>query len=142
MQPSWSTTSLRIAYEGLPGDFVGLRDIGSDGDRRTDGVLWDRAKGVNQWAAWAAQNCTAAWVLADADRIDDARHRENGNLIWTFRPFQFMGSDMQMSLDDGGLAVVHQEQFHILQVVHLERPPPAVGPDPQALPHTRHTYWR
>ena len=52
-----------------------------------------------------------------------------------------MGTDMQVSLDYGGLAVVHQEQFHILQVVHLVQPPPAEGPDPQPLPHTRHTYW-
>ncbi len=141
VQPSWSTTSLRVAYEGLPGDFVGLRDIGDDGNRRTEGLLWDQAKGVNQWASWAADHCTSAWVLADADRAEDSWHRENGNLWWTFRAFQFMGSDMQLSLDDGGLAVVHREQFHILQVVHLEQPPPAVGPDPQALPHTRHTYW-
>ncbi|MDF0531806.1 glycosyltransferase family 39 protein [Tsukamurella sp. 8F] len=142
VQPSWSTTTLRVALEGLPEQFAGLKDIGDDGDRRTDGRLWDKAKGVNQWPTWVAQNCTAAWVLADADRTEDEWHRENGNLYWTFRPFQFMGSDLQMHLDDGGLAVVHQEQFHVLQVVHLEAPPPAVGPDPQPLPHTRHWYWR
>lgn len=141
VQPSWSSPSLRIAHDGLPGMFDGLTDMGNDGDRRTDGTLWDREKGVNQWASWVADNCTAAWVLADADRADDDFRRENGNLWWTFRPFQFMGTDMQVSLDYGGLAVVHQEQFHILQVVHLIQPPPAEGPDPQPLPHTRHQYW-
>lgn len=141
VQPSWAWPSLRIAHDGLPGMFDGLTDMGNDGDRRTDGKLWDREKGVNQWAEWAAENCTAAWVLADADRSETDFRRENGNLWWTFRPFQFMGTDMQVSLDYGGLAVVHQEQFHILQVVHLVRPEPAVGPDPQPLPHTRHTYW-
>lgn len=141
VQPSWAWPSLRIAYDGLPGMFDGLTDMGNDGDRREQNKLWDKEKGVNQWAEWAAENCTAAWVLADADRADTDYRRENGNLWWTFRPFQFMGTDMQVSLDYGGLAVVHQEQFHILQVVHLVRPEPAVGPDPQPLPRTRHSYW-
>ncbi|GAA1097342.1 glycosyltransferase family 39 protein [Tsukamurella strandjordii] len=141
VQPSWAWPSLRIAHDGLPGMFDGLTDMGNDGDRRTDGKLWDKEKGVNQWAEWAAENCTAAWVLADADRSEADFRRENGNLWWTFRPFQFMGTDMQVSLDYGGLAVVHQEQFHILQVVRLVRPEPAVGPDPQPLPRTRHNYW-
>ncbi|GAB3135427.1 glycosyltransferase family 39 protein [Tsukamurella serpentis] len=141
VQPSWSGPSLRIAYQGLPGVFAGLHDMGSDGDRRERGTLWDKDRGVNQWAQWAAENCTSAWVLADADRPDDDFRQENGNLWWTFRQFQFMGTDMQVSLDDGGLTVVHQEQFHILQVVHLVAPPPAQGPDPQPLPHTRNGYW-
>lgn len=141
VQPSWAWPSLRIARDGLPGMFDGLRDMGNDGDRRSDGKLWDKEKGVNQWASWAADECTAAWVLADADRPEDDFRQENGNLWWTFRPFRFMGTDMQVSLDYGGLAVVHQEQFHILQVVHLVQPPPAEGPDPQPLPRTRHTYW-
>ncbi|MFD9826199.1 glycosyltransferase family 39 protein [Tsukamurella tyrosinosolvens] len=141
VQPSWAWPSLRIAHDGLPGVFDGLRDMGNDGDRRSDGRLWDKEKGVNQWASWAADECTAAWVLTDADRTEDDFRQENGNLWWTFRPFRFMGTDMQVSLDYGGLAVVHQEQFHILQVVHLVQPPPAEGPDPQPLPHTRHTYW-
>ncbi|KXO92820.1 hypothetical protein AXK56_22135 [Tsukamurella pulmonis] len=141
VQPSWAWPSLRIAHDGLPGMFDGLRDMGNDGDRRTEGKLWDKEKGVNQWASWAADECTAAWVMADADRTDVDYRQENGNLWWTFRPFQFMGTDMQVSLDYGGLAVVHQEQFHILQVVHLVQPPPAEGPDPQPLPRTRHSYW-
>lgn len=141
VQPSWAWPSLRIAHDGLPGMFDGLRDMGNDGDRRTEGKLWDKEKGVNQWASWAADECTAAWVLTDADRTDADFRQENGNLWWTFRPSRFMGSDMQVSLDYGGLAVVHQEQFHILQVVHLVQPPPAEGPDPQPLPHTLHTYW-
>ncbi|WP_019201682.1 glycosyltransferase family 39 protein [Tsukamurella sp. 1534] len=141
VQPSWAYPSLRIAHDGLPGMFDGLRDMGNDGDRRVDGKLWDREKGVNQWASWAADNCTAAWVLTDADRPDEDFRQENGNLWWTFRPSQFMGTDMQVSLDYGGLAVVHQEQFHILQVVRLVRPEPAVGPDPQPLPITHHRYW-
>lgn len=141
VQPSWAWPSLRIAHDGLPGMFDGLRDMGNDGDRRSDGKLWDKEKGVNQWASWAADECTAAWVLTDADRDEDDFRQENGNLWWTFRPFRFMGTDMQVSLDYGGLAVVHQEQFHILQVVHLVQPPPAEGPDPQPLPQTRHTYW-
>ncbi|TWS20842.1 hypothetical protein FK529_05865 [Tsukamurella asaccharolytica] len=141
VQPSWAWPSLRIAHDGLPGMFDGLRDMGNDGDRRSEGKLWDKEKGVNQWASWAADECTAAWVLADADRPEEDFRQENGNLWWTFRPFRFMGTDMQVSLDDGGLAVVHQEQFHILQVVHLVQPPPAEGPDPQPLPMTRHTYW-
>lgn len=141
VQPSWAAPSLRIAHDGLPGMFDGLRDMGNDGDRRSEGRLWDKEKGVNQWASWAADECTAAWVLADADRAEDDFQQENGNLWWTFRPFRFMGTDMQVSLDYGGLAVVHQEQFHILQVVHLVRPPAAVGPDPQPLPQTRHGYW-
>jgi len=141
VQPSWAWPSLRIAHDGLPGMFDGLRDMGNDGDRRTEGKLWDKEKGVNQWASWAADECAAAWVLTDADRAEDDFRQENGNLWWTFRPSRFMGSDMQVSLDYGGLAVVHQEQFHILQVVRLQQPPPAVGPDPQPLPHTVHTYW-
>ncbi|MGX9296733.1 glycosyltransferase family 39 protein [Tsukamurella paurometabola] len=141
VQPSWAWPSLRIAHDGLPGMFDGLHDMGNDGDRREEGKLWDKEKGVNQWASWAADECTAAWVLTDADRAEDDFRQENGNLWWTFRPFQFMGTDMQVSLDYGGLAVVHQEQFHILQVVHLVQPPPAEGPDPQPLPRTRHTYW-
>lgn len=141
VQPSWAWPSLRIAHDGLPGMFDGLRDMGNDGDRRTEGKLWDKEKGVNQWASWAADECTAAWVLTDADRAEEDFRQENGNLWWTFRPSRFMGSDMQVSLDYGGLAVVHQEQFHILQVVRLQQPPPAVGPDPQPLPHTVHTYW-
>ncbi|CAM3525148.1 glycosyltransferase family 39 protein [Tsukamurella ocularis] len=141
VQPSWAWPSLRIAHDGLPGMFDGLRDMGNDGDRRTEGRLWDKEKGVNQWASWAADECTAAWVLADADRSEGDFRQENGNLWWTFRPFRFLGTDMQVSLDYGGLAVVHQEQFHILQVVHLVQPPPAEGPDPQPLPMTRHTCW-
>ncbi len=141
VQPSWAWPSLQIVFDGLPGDFTGLKDMGNDGDRRTEGRLWDKEKGVNQWASWAADNCTAAWVLADADRQEEDFRRENGNLWWTFRPFRFMGTDMQVSLDYGGLAVVHQEQFHVLQVVHLVQPPPSDVPDPAPLPHTRHTYW-
>ncbi|KXO98985.1 hypothetical protein [Tsukamurella pseudospumae] len=142
VQPSWAWPSLRIAYDGLPGMFDGLRDIGDDGNRRTEGKLWDKEKGVNQWASWAADNCTAAWVLTDADRPETDFRQENGNLWWTFRPFQFMGTDMQVSLDDGGLAVTHQEQFHILQVVHLVQPEASSGPIPPPLPpHTRHSYW-
>ncbi|GAA1074878.1 glycosyltransferase family 39 protein [Tsukamurella spumae] len=142
VQPSWAWPSLRIVYDGLPGMFDGLHDMGDDGNRRTEGRLWDKEKGVNQWASWAADNCTAAWVLTDADRPEADFRRENGNLWWTFRPFQFMGTDMQVSLDDGGLAVVHQEQFHILQVVHLVQPEASSGPVPPPLPpHTRHSYW-